>query len=147
MLKFRQRSVKTVDWDRTPILVGRVASLGVFTGTELHDELTEEQREALLADQPPDVIGNRLYLTLETRTGVYRVFESAALRDAFASVNVGDGLVAKYLGMVILKKRGKTMRDFQTQVFDWPANGFDDPDLQALECSESGPVNYTPRVS
>jgi len=146
MLKFRQRSVKTADWDRTPRLVGRVASLGVFTGSELHDDLTEEQRTALAADSAPNPAGNRLYLTLETRTGVYRVFESAALRDAFAAVNVGDGLALTYLGMVAIKKQGKTMRDFQTQVFDWPGLGFDDPDLQTLETPETGAVAYTPKV-
>lgn len=147
MLKFRQRSVKTVDWDSTPRLVGRVASLGVFTGSELHDDLTEEERAALAADPAPNRAGSRLYLTLETRTGVYRVFESAALRDAFAAVNVGDGLALSYLGMVSIKKQSKTMRDFQTQVFDWPPMGFDDPDVQALEAPETGATAYTPKVT
>jgi hypothetical protein len=98
---FKFRSVVTVDFDKIPVILGRVTAAEVVT-------IEEKERNTITVDTP---------------NGLYRVFETYDLAEAFACAKVGDGILIRFLQTKALKKAGRKLRQFNVQVFEWPKDG------------------------
>lgn len=125
MTTFKYRSVVTVDFDKHPIVVGRVVKKEVI-------EIEGEKRNAIHVDAVD---------------GLYQVFESVGLAEAFHSASVGDGIIIHYLQTKSLKKSGRKMRQFNAQVFEWPTGQPLPPDIANYGSTAGRVESYTPPAS
>ena len=122
MTSYKFRSVVTVDFDRIPFVLGRVTKKEPI-------EIEGKARNTVIVDSP---------------SGLYRVFETVGLADAFAAAAEGDGILIHFLEMKSLKKSGRKMRQMNAQVFEWPSDGVLPPELRAYGDDAGRVAVYTP---
>lgn len=99
--KYKVRSLDTVDFNKTPELVGVIKEYGVV-----------------------DVKGDeRSFMTIDTGQRLVRVFHSTALNDAFELGEQGDHVRLVFHGKVSIQG-GHTFNRFEVQV--WTEEGTPD---------------------
>lgn len=91
-LKFQSRI--SANWDKVPIVEGRVTE----RGTETIDDKA------------------RPWINVLTAEGDVRVYQSAGLEEAFKVTAVGDMVRIEFLALLTTKK-GQSFRQFRTQVW------------------------------
>ena len=101
LTSYKFRSVVTVDFEKIPVVVGRIVS-----------------RETIEIDGKP-----RLAVNIDSRSGLYRVFETFQLADAFKAAADGDGILIHYLLTKTTRTAGRRLKQFNVQVFEWPKDG------------------------
>ena len=96
MTTFKFRSTQDWDEDRYPRIAGRISAF---------DAVDDDGRPAKFA-------------VVDTPTGVFRVFETYQLKEAWAGAAVGDGIFLETLGTKQLKA-GRKLRLFNVQLWEW----------------------------
>lgn len=91
---YKVRSVDSIDWEKTPVLEGKVLSMESI-------KVGEEERDVMVID---------------TGSQKVRVFHSAALDEAFSMAELGDSIRLEFRGKVALKG-GKTFNRFSVAVW------------------------------
>jgi len=97
-LKFVSRN--TANWTRDAKAEGRVIDKGT-------DMIKDKERH---------------YITLDTKDGDLRVFETEGLKETLAACAVGDFVSIEHLGMVETSN-GRDFRQFRTKVWEDPSAG------------------------
>lgn len=92
-LKFVSRN--TANWTRDVKVEGRVIDKGV-------EKIKDKDRH---------------YITLETKDGELRVFETEGLKETMAACAIGDFVSIEHLGMVETSN-GRDFRQFRTKVWE-----------------------------
>ena len=96
MTDFKFRSTQDWDEDRYPRIAGRITTF---------DSVKDGERDARFA-------------VVDTPEGVFRVFYTFQLEEAFSKAAVGDGVFVEFLGEKQLKA-AKRIRLFNVQVWTW----------------------------
>jgi hypothetical protein len=92
---FKTRSLVDVDWTKTPRIEGKVK--------EAPKEVPE--------------LENRKVMVVEGEQGIFRVYESYDLKEAFSLAEEGDSISIEFLEEISLGKGGRTLKKFNAQVW------------------------------
>lgn len=101
--QYKTRSVRNADFDRWPIVKGRMVEKGVHK---------DDKRDAP-------------FIVVDTGTSLVRIYESKDLEELFSVVEVGDGVRVEFLEMVALEG-GRKFRRFDSSC--WTGEDPSEPD-------------------